>query len=77
MAAAGVVVQSPYAIPRGTVERHRSLPVANHRSQHPRKDSADGEPAAFATRTEIVAVLNPDVELADLAEDISEIGYPA
>ncbi|MFD9366424.1 hypothetical protein ACFWA6_01775 [Streptomyces sp. NPDC060020] len=26
---------------------------------------------------EIVAVLNPDVELADLAEDISEIGYPA
>jgi hypothetical protein len=26
---------------------------------------------------EIVAVLNPDVELAGLAEDISEIGYPA
>ncbi|WP_312846067.1 hypothetical protein [Streptomyces sp. WAC05374] len=33
----------------------------------------DGRPL---TR-EIVAVLNPSVELADLAADIAEIGYPA
>ena len=26
---------------------------------------------------EIVAALNPDIELADLAEEVSEIGYPA